>query len=110
MQLTLAAARHPNHVAAFPMASASGYYTPGRAWMSFDGGVFELAQTAGWFFNSGSEVFYGPPEWLDRGEWFRSPAARLFQQAPAIDQSQYQEVLATLPTVDALTGRGLPPA
>jgi hypothetical protein len=109
MQLTLAAARHPNHVAAFPMAAATGYYTPGRAWMSFDGGVLELAQTAGWFFNNGSEVYYGPPGWMDRGEWFRSPAAKLFRQDPAIDQSQYGEVLRWLPTVDALAGRGLPP-
>jgi hypothetical protein len=109
MQLTLAAARHPNHVAAFPMAAASGYYTPGRAWMSFDGGVFELAQTAGWFFSSGSEVFYGPPPWLDRGDWFRSPAARLFRQAPELDYSGYGEMMSSLPIADALSGRGLPP-
>jgi len=109
MQLTLAAARHPNHIAAFPMASASGYYVPGRAWMSFDGGVFELAQTAGWFFTSGSEVFYGPPEWLDRGDWFRSPAARLFRQAPTIDQSGYGEMLSSLPIAEALSNRGIPP-
>ena len=109
MQLTLAAARHPNHVAAFPMASASGYYTPGRAWMSFDGGVFELAQTAGWFFTSGSEIFYGPPDWTDRGEWFRSPAAKSFRQAPEVDQTHYGEMLASLPVADALEGRGVAP-
>jgi hypothetical protein len=109
MQLTLAAARHPKHAAAFPMAAASGYYTPGRAWMSFDGGVFEFAQTAGWFFNSGGEIYYGPPDWVDRGEWFRSPAAKLFRQAPTIDQSGYGDMLASLPIADALEGRGLPP-
>ncbi|HEX6260891.1 MAG TPA: CocE/NonD family hydrolase, partial [Woeseiaceae bacterium] len=48
-QLLLAATRHPHHLAAIPQASASGYNIRGRPWASFDGGVFELAQTAGWF-------------------------------------------------------------
>jgi len=48
-QLLLASARHPHHVAAIPQAAASGFFIRGRPWASFDGGVFELAQTAGWF-------------------------------------------------------------
>jgi putative CocE/NonD family hydrolase len=48
-QITLAAERHPNHIAAIPMAAAAAYDPGGRPWTSFDGGVFELAQTAGWF-------------------------------------------------------------
>jgi hypothetical protein len=56
-QVILAAAKHPNHVAAVPMSAASGFYMPGRAWQSFSGGVFELAQTAGWFAASGSQLF-----------------------------------------------------
>lgn len=55
-QLLLAAARHPNHLAAIPQASASGYFVRGRPWISFDGGVFELAQTAGWFSGDGQGV------------------------------------------------------
>jgi predicted acyl esterase len=55
-QLLLAASRHPNHVTAIPQAAASGYNVRGRPWASFDGGVFELAQTAGWFSVDGQGV------------------------------------------------------
>lgn len=48
-QLLLAAAGHPNLVTAMPQSAASGYNVRGRPWAAFDGGVFELAQTAGWF-------------------------------------------------------------
>lgn len=57
-QLLLAATRHPHHVAAIPQSSASGYNIRGRPWASFDGGVFELAQTAGWFSGDPSKVDY----------------------------------------------------
>lgn len=55
-QLLLAAARHPKHVAAFPQAAASALLTRGRPWAAFDGGLFELAQTAGWFSVDGEDV------------------------------------------------------
>jgi len=57
-QLLLAAARHPHHVAAIPQAAASGYNIRGRPWASFDGGAFELAQTAGWFSGDGRGIDY----------------------------------------------------
>ncbi len=108
-QVVLAAAKHPNHLTAIPMSSASGYYAPGRAWSSFDGGVFELAQTAGWFAGSGTTIFYGPPASVDRQEWFRSPAAKLFTQQPRIDFAAYLPLLNTLPTFDILQRANLPP-
>jgi len=58
VQLLLGATRHPYHITAIPQASASGYNIRGRPWASFDGGVFELAQTAGWFSGGGSGVDY----------------------------------------------------
>ena len=66
VQVVLAATQHPNHVAAMPMASTTGYYAHGRPWVSYDGGAFELAQTAGWFSGSGTKIYYGPPAslWL----------------------------------------------
>jgi putative CocE/NonD family hydrolase len=108
-QVVLAAAKHPNHVAAIPMSASSGFYAPGRAWSSFDGGVFELAQTAGWFASNGTQVFYGPPPTVDRQEWFRSPASKLFSQAPKIDFDAYLKLVPTLPTFDILQRAGLPP-
>jgi len=57
-QLLLGVARHPHHVTAIPLSAASGYNVRGRPWASFDGGVFELAQTAGWFSGDPSKVDY----------------------------------------------------
>jgi putative CocE/NonD family hydrolase len=108
-QIVLAAAKHPNHVAAIPMSASSGFYAPGRAWSSFDGGVFELAQTAGWFASNGTQIFYGPPPSIDRQDWFRSPASKLFSQAPKIDFDAYLKLVPTLPTFDILRRAGLPP-
>jgi uncharacterized protein len=48
-QLLAAVTKPPHLVTIEPMTSASGYNVHGRPWMSFDGGAFELAQTAGWF-------------------------------------------------------------
>ncbi len=108
-QVVLAAAGHPNLVAAIPMSAASGWYAPGRAWSSYSGGVFELAQTAGWFAGSGTSVFYGPPEWVDRQEWFRSEASKRFRQEPEIDFDAYLPFLKTLPTSTILQRADLPP-
>ena len=109
VQVVLAATRHPNHVAAMPMAATTGYYAHGRPWVSFDGGVFELAQTAGWFSGSGTKVYYGPPASVDRQEWFRSDAAQLFQAAPDRQTSDLHPYLKTLPVIDILKKSGAPP-
>jgi len=109
VQVVLAAAQHPNHVAAVPMAATTGYFAEGRPWLAFDGGAFELAQTAGWFIGAGSQVFYGPPSWVDRQEWFRSDAAALYEQAPKTDFAKYASQIATLPLVDLLKRSSAPP-
>lgn len=108
-QIVLATTHHPNHLAAIPMASATGYLGYGRPWQAFDGGTFELAQTAGWFSGSGSEVVYGPPAWVDRGEWFRSDAAKLFSQVQSRPQIEYFSYVWTLPIIDILKKSGAPP-
>lgn len=108
-QIVMAATNHPNHTTAIPMSAASGYYVPGRAWQAFSGGVLELAQTAGWFFSNGSQVFYGPPAHLDSEEWFRSPEAELFEMAPKLDFSHYLTLLPTLPTETLLDRANAPP-
>lgn len=108
-QLVAAAAGHPGHVVAIPMSSSSGFYTPGRGLIAFDGGAFEFAQTAGWFAGSGTRVFYGPPDWVDRQEWFRSEASKLFRSGPEIDYQRYLDLVDTLPIVDVLQRAGLPP-
>ena len=101
-QVVLATTGHPHHLAAVPMASATGYLGYGRPWQAFDGGVFELAQTAGWFSGSGSEIYYGPPAWVDREEWFGSDAAKLFSQTQQRDKIAYFSYVQTLPIIDIL--------
>ncbi len=108
-QLTLAAARHPNHVAGIPMAPSGGYYSPGRPWGSFDGGAFELAQTAGWFIGNPAKIHYGPPAWVDREEWLASEQARLFRTGPEDLQVDRLALYWTLPVVDVLNKAGAPP-
>ena len=109
-QVVLATTRHPKHVAAAPMASTTGFYSPGRPWVSYDGGAFELAQTAGWFSRSGSEVVYGPPAWVDRQEWFRSDAAKLYRQTAGRENDiAYFPFISTLPVIDILRKSDSPP-
>ncbi len=109
-QVALAAEKHPNHVAAIPMSSASGFYIPGRAWQTFSGGAFELAQTTGWFASSGSQVFYGPPPAIDRETWFKSEQSTHFSTEPTIDFDDYLKYLPTLPTSTILDRAGVPPS
>jgi putative CocE/NonD family hydrolase len=111
-QITLAAEKHPNHVAMMPMASAAAYNDAGRPFTSFDGGVLELAQTAGWFMSSGSTVFHGPPAWLDRQEWFQSEQANMFNtgyESPRSlsDSAKLMEIYKTLPIVDMVSQTGM---
>ena len=108
-QLTLAATRNPHQLATVPMASTTGYLSPGRPWEAFDGGVFELAETAGWLAEFGSEVVYGPPAWVDRRAWFNSPAAQYFRQTAQRDPNQYFPHLWDLPIADILKNSGSPP-
>lgn len=111
-QITLAAEKHPNHVAMLPMASGAAYNNIGRPFTSFDGGVLELAQTAGWFINAGTKVFHGPPVWMDREEWFQSRQSALFTTGHSTTRAQYdaQEMLdiySTLPIVEVVRNLGL---
>ena len=111
-QVTLAAEKHPNHVAMMPMASGAAYNDAGRPFTSFDGGVLELAQTAGWFMSSGSTVFHGPPAWIDRQEWFQSEQADMFNTGYASprslsDSAKLLEIYETLPIVDMVRKTGM---
>lgn len=111
-QITLGAEKHPNHVAMMPMASGAAYNNIGRPFTSFDGGVLELAQTAGWFINSGTKVFHGPPAWMDREEWFQSEQSGMFTTGQGTTRARYdaQEMLdiySTLPIVDVVRKLGM---
>ena len=90
-QITLAAERHPNHVAAIPMAPSAAYDPGGRPWTSFDGGAFELAQTAGWFMSGSAS---------DRLELYRSlPVVDIVRKSGVVG-SDYEDFASNTPVSD----------
>ena len=90
-QITLAAERHPNHVAAIPMAPSAAYDIGGRPWTAFDGGAFELAQTAGWFMLDSSS---------DRLELYRGlPVVGVVAESGAVG-TDYEDYASSTPISD----------
>ena len=79
--------RHPNHVTAVPQSAASGYNVRGRPWASFDGGVFELAQTAGWF-SGGAPVDFATLPSID------------VLRAAGLPPGEYEQFIASNPAGD----------
>jgi putative CocE/NonD family hydrolase len=58
VQILLAGARHPNHLAAIPQAAAGGLGSAGGYWSSFgayENGVFSLSSAFGWFLFAGAK-------------------------------------------------------
>jgi putative CocE/NonD family hydrolase len=109
-QITAAAEKHPNHVAMMPMAPGAAYNNSGRPFTSFDGGVLELAQTAGWFMSAGTKVFHGPPAWMDRQEWFQSGQSERFStgyESPRTDSQAIMKIYQTLPVIDIVRNAGM---
>lgn len=116
VQISLAAAKHPNHVAMIPQASTAAYNNIGRPFGSINGGVMELMETAGWFIDNGSTVFHGPPAGIDRQEWFQSEQSKYFRTGPQFpdgprDQLSTTEIMnqySTLPSIDIARNAGMP--
>ena len=58
VQILLAGARHPAHLAAVPQAAAGGLGSAGGYWSSFgayENGVFSLSSAFGWFLGAGAK-------------------------------------------------------
>lgn len=102
VQLLLAATRHPHHITAIPQAAASGYNINGRPWMSFDGGVFELAQTAGWFSGDPSRVDYTTLPIIDILKKAGLPPTEYENFASSNPEGEYFSSLEWLRTGDRL--------
>ena len=90
-QITLAAERHPNHVAAIPMAPSAAYDPGGRPWTSFDGGAFELAQTAGWFMLGSA---------ADRLDLYRSLPVVDIVTKSGVEGTDYEDYASNTPVSD----------
>lgn len=90
-QITLAAERHPNHVTAIPMAPSAAYDPGGRPWTAYDGGAFELAQTAGWFMSAGA---------ADRLELYSSLPVVDIVRKSGVSGSDYEDYASNTPAAD----------
>lgn len=83
VQILLAGARHPNHLAAIPQAAAGGLGSAGGYWSGFgayENGVLSLSPAFGWFLGSGAK---------DRG-----PAQP--------DSFDFATILKTTPTIEMI--------
>lgn len=113
VQLALAAAKHPNHVAMIPQAGTAAYDNIGRQFGSINGGAIELMETVGWFIDNGSKVFHGPPDGIDRQEWFQSEQSKYFKTGPTsprdgLSTKEVMDIYESLPVVDILRNHGMP--
>ena len=90
-QITLAAERHPNHVTAIPMAPSAAYDRGGRPWTAYDGGAFELAQTAGWFMSARA---------ADRLELYSSLPVVDIVRKSGVSGSDYEDYASNTPAAD----------
>jgi len=103
-QLQLAAARHPNHLAAIPQAAGGGYRGTDRQFGVFSGGVAELATGLGWFWSYGAKQFFKrSPDMSD--EEFRT-YADLYEPWPQIKALDFQKAFWHLPTIDIISHFG----
>ncbi len=114
VQIALAGARHPNHVAMIPQASTAAFNNnTGRQFGSINGGALELMETVGWFIDNGTTVFHGPPAGIDRQEWFQSKQSSFFRTGPTSprDGLRPKEIMTMyemLPVVDIVRKNGMP--
>jgi putative CocE/NonD family hydrolase len=109
-QHMLARERHPRHLAAIAQAGSS-YGGAGVRNFGFQRyGATELVAGASWIYRSGTSVFYGPPSWIDRAEWFASPRAARFAVDPAVPADDLRlSTFSRLPVADLLDSIGAPP-
>lgn len=98
-QLVLTRARHPALVAVIPsgaggaVGSAAGRYSPFGV---FEGGVFQLASSYGWFVNSGAKDPHAPPARpFDIAQQMRGLPVSGLVRAVRNTPSAYDDYLAT---------------
>lgn len=110
-QVWLAPSRPPGLVAMLPQASGSSVGPAGsryRYFGAFNGGALQLAAGADWMINSGTKVFWGPPEWLPQ-ETFREVADQFTTRPkPVVSAEALEPLLWTLPVVDLMKRAGMP--
>ncbi len=90
VQVLLAGARHPNHLAAVPQAAAGGLGSAGGYWSGFgayENGVFSLSSAFGWFLDAGAKS----------------------KETTRPDSVDFAALLRSRPTIEMIRAAGGPP-
>jgi len=106
-QILMAAARHPNQIAAIPEAASGAYGATYHPFGLLNGGAFELASGLGWFRRSGSKVYLKPTPQAaqsDSARWME-----FFNPAPTIPATDFKRAFRMLPLAGILKTLGGPP-
>ena len=110
VQIFQAPLQHPHLAAMIPQASGSSVGSAGGRYRYFGsriGGAFELAAGVGWFLESGSKIFYRPPDSVP--ESVVASISNLFDPAPKAPTVSYPELWRHLPLIDIMEKAGAPP-
>lgn len=106
----LAATGHPNYHASILLFD--GAYADEQVYNGAfcQAGVTMLRGLFEWFRDYVPRVSYGPPVGIDRAQWFRSSASRLYRSQPEQPPINLDAALRTLPVAEALDRTGAAPS
>jgi len=110
-QIEQAKLRNPHLKAMIPQAAGGALGKGGNHYRYFGfitGGVFELSSALGWFWGSGSKVYYRPPPGISRSTFLE--VEKFFDPAPRLPDIDFSKIWWTLPVVDMLKIAGAPPS
>ncbi len=109
VQILQSKLRHPNLKAMIPQAAGTSLGTAGDRYrfFSFNGGALELAPLVGWFYGSGSKVYFRPPPGITREEYLQ--VSEFFDPAPELPSIDFKDIWWSLPVVDMMKRAGAPP-
>lgn len=110
VQIQQAKLRNPYLKAMIPQAAGGAVGSAGGLYHYFGGmhgGVNEIAPAVGWFYGSGSKVFFRPPPGLSREDFLE--IREYFNPAPKLEGINFKEIWFSLPVVDMLKKAGAPP-
>ena len=109
-QILQAKLKNPHLKAMIPQAAGGAVGAAGNRYRFFgarNGGTFELAPSVGWFFRSGSKIYFQPPAGTPRSVFLE--IANLFNPAPILPEIDQLKILWSLPVIDILKKAGAPP-
>jgi putative CocE/NonD family hydrolase len=110
VQIQAAKLRNPYLKAMIPQAAGGAVGSAGGLYHYFgfvQGGVSEIAANVGWFYGSGSKVFFKRPPGMTREDFLE--IREFFDPAPKLEGINFREIWFHLPRVDMMKKAGAPP-